>query len=104
MLEAIMRNFVVQILLGIGGMVMLIMLGEAIRNIAHRKPGTDKAAESRIRADVQKELVSMRSEVDQLRSILVEHSMSLDNNVETLSRRVAHLEQRISSQESQRHG
>ena len=92
---AILNNFVVQVLLGIGGMVFLITLGEAIRGAAARHNDNSRKEEQlRIRAGLQQEIQSLRQQMDDLKSTLLEHSMSLDSNVEGLKYRVENLERK----------
>ena len=96
MLQTVINNVVVQILLGVGGMVFLICLGEALRNnVSRRSTRLDKEQEVKIKADFQKDIVALRNEVEKLRTIVLEHSMSLDNNVETLKHRMNHVESKM---------
>jgi len=105
MLQAIVNNVVVQILLGVGGMVFLITLGEALRNNAMRRgQQLGKEAEAKIKADLQKDIVAIRQEIDNLKSVLLEHSMSLDSNVETLKHRLQHLESQVHHREVENRG
>ncbi len=94
-MASILNNFVVQVLLGIGGMVFLITLGEAIRGGAARhNDKSRKEDQLRIRAGLQQEIQSLREQMEQLKSTLLEHSMSLDSNVEGLKYRVDSLERK----------
>lgn len=89
----ILDNWVVQILLGIGAMVFLITLGESFAKGAARRTEKLRAQqEARIRSAFQGELNSLREEMNNLKSTLLEHSMSLDRNVEGLKYRLDTLE------------
>jgi hypothetical protein len=86
-------NSVVQILVGIGMMVMLIGLGGRIRRSSLRDGRLNKELEMKVRSSSQAELQRLRDEMTELRKTLVDHSMSLDRNVELLTRRVEALEE-----------
>ncbi|GEM_PF-2281562 len=86
-------NSVVQILVGIGMMVMLIGIGGRIRRSTLRDGRFNKEMEMRVRSSAQAELQRLRDEMTELRKTLVDHSMSLDRNVELLTRRVEALEE-----------
>ncbi|MCW5946004.1 MAG: hypothetical protein KIT74_03120 [Fimbriimonadales bacterium] len=92
-LNALLSNFVVQILVGIGLMVFLITVGEAIKSLVTSR--TSGRALKRAREQSSKELESMRTEMQQMKDMLLSHSMSLDENVSHLARRVEHLERRV---------
>jgi hypothetical protein len=92
-LESILRNFIVQIFLGIGAMVFLITIGEAIRSSASKRGNSrSKEEEEKMRSEFRQELGALREEMQTMKSILLEHSMSLDANVENLKNRIEHVE------------
>lgn len=89
-------NFLVQVFLGIGMMVALIILADGFRLFGVRRDKRqEKELEMRIKSSSQEQIEKLRGELSQLRDTLVDHSMSLDQNVEHLSKRVDSLEQRI---------
>ena len=95
MLAALFENFVVQILLGVGAMVFLILMGETIKTSASKSNArVSKEAEAKIKGDMQKEIKALREEVAALKSTLLEHSMSLQTNVDMLQHRVNNVEGR----------
>jgi TolA-binding protein len=98
----ILNNVVVQVLLGIGAMVFLISVGEAISKALSSRARARSAEEKQLVQSLQKELVSLRQEFEELRSLSVEHSMSLDRNVEILEQRVQRLEDQASDRETLR--
>jgi uncharacterized protein YceH (UPF0502 family) len=101
MLAGLFGNFVVQILLGVGGMVFLILMGETIKTGASKSGARlTKEAEAKIKGEMQKEIKALREEVAALKSTLLEHSMSLQTNVDMLQHRVSNVEGR--SQEVRR--
>ena len=86
-------------------MVFLITLGDAIRNSASKsRPKQSKEFEVKLRGDMQKELVTLRQEMESMKSLLLEHSMSLDANVEALKHRMDNAERKLNSQEVQNRG
>ncbi|HWP30403.1 MAG TPA: hypothetical protein VNK96_01570 [Fimbriimonadales bacterium] len=50
--------------------------------------------------ELSREMESLRKELKELKTTLLEHSLSLDNNVENLQKRLAHLENRKDLQDS----
>lgn len=101
-LSGVLGNFFVQILLGIGAMVFLITLGEAISKGVAGRSRRRNDEEKHVIQSLQKEIVALRRELDELRSLAVDHSMSLDRNVEVLQQRVEHLEGRANERETLR--
>lgn len=88
-------NFVVQVLLGVGAMIFLIMLGESVRSMVHRhNERLSSKAEEQLRSEFAAEISHLREQMSSLQGTLLEHSMSLDNNVEGLKHKVSALEQR----------
>jgi hypothetical protein len=97
--QSIFENVVVQVLLGVGGMVFLMALGEAIRNLATFRAKQRSKEEVQVIALLQREVAQLREEVAEVRSLAVDHSMSVDRNVELIQRRLDTLEQRIQDQQ-----
>lgn len=94
-LRELFGNVVVQVLVGIGIMTLLMGFGRALRDGARgRDKRAEKELEMKLLSESQAQLAKMRSEMDQLKTTLVEHSMSLDRNFELLSSRVKSLETR----------
>jgi hypothetical protein len=94
-LNSLLSNFVVQILIGVGLMVCLIMIGEAVKSIfSNRLSGKSLR---KAREEAGKELSGLREEMKAMKDTLLAHSMSLDENVGHLARRVENLERRIES-------
>lgn len=50
--------------------------------------------------ELSREIESLRKELKDLKSTLLEHSLSLDSNVENLQKRLAHLENQRNLRES----
>ncbi|GIV02421.1 MAG: hypothetical protein KatS3mg015_1251 [Fimbriimonadales bacterium] len=98
-MNSILENFVVQIFLGIGGMILLISIGEAIRNRVTHKARRRSKEEAQVIAMLQKEVAELRKQVEELRTLALDHSMSLDRNVEILQQRLDGLEQRVNQQQ-----
>ncbi|HWP30404.1 MAG TPA: hypothetical protein VNK96_01575 [Fimbriimonadales bacterium] len=90
-----LNNFVVQILLGIGVMVFIIMLGNAIADFfSKREKRLDKKFTENLKKEASQDISKMREEIEQLRATLLEHSLSLESNLESLRHRVEHLERK----------
>jgi F0F1-type ATP synthase membrane subunit b/b' len=82
-------------------MVFLILMGETIKTGASKSSaGLGKESEAKIKGEMQKEIKALREEVASLKSTLLEHSMSLQTNVDMLQHRVSNVEGR--SQEVRR--
>lgn len=82
-------------------MVFLILMGETIKTGASKSGARlGKEAEAKIKGEMQKEIKALREEVAALKSTLLEHSMSLQTNVDMLQHRVSNVEGR--SQEVRR--
>lgn len=94
-LDSLLSNFVVQILIGVGLMVCLIMIGEAVKSIFLNH--LSGRALRKARGDVERELSGLREEMKAMKDTLLAHSMSLDENVGHLARRVENLESRVES-------
>jgi predicted nucleic acid-binding Zn-ribbon protein len=92
-LQSLFGNFFVQILVGLGLMVFLITIGEAIKSLVSNR--TSGKAIRKAREASSKELVGLRNEIQSMKEMLLAHSMSLDENVSHLARRVEHLERQI---------
>lgn len=95
----VLDNVVVQILLGVGAMVFLISVGEAISKALSGRVRARSTEEKQLIQSLQKEIVTLRREFEELRNLSVEHSMSLDRNVEILQQRVQRLEDQASNVE-----
>lgn len=90
-----LNNFVVQILLGIGMMVFIIIIGNAISDFfSKRQKRLDKKFTENLRKAATQDVSKMREEIEQLRATLLEHSLSLESNFESLRQRVEHLERK----------
>jgi len=90
-----LNNFVVQVLLGIGLMVFIILFGNALANFfSKREKRLDKKFTENLRKEVAQDISKMREEIEQLRTTLLEHSLSLESNFESLRHRVEHLERK----------
>lgn len=89
-IRSLLDNFVVQIFIGIGIMVVLITLAEAVKVRAGKSRGK---ADAKLKAELEQQVQSLREEVQQLRSTVLDHSMSLEANVEGIKHRVASIEQ-----------
>lgn len=100
--NSIVGNFVVQILLGVGVMVFIIAIAEAISKGLVGRSQRRSNEEKQIIQSLQKEVASLRQELEQLRSLSVDHSMSLDRNVEVLQQRVERLEQQANDRDTLR--
>lgn len=96
-LEMVFDNFFVQVFVGIGLMVFLIAIGEAFARMLRPlwKKQTERMV-SAMKEDLQGQIEALRQEVRSARSTVLDHSMSLESNVETLVRRVERLEQTTS--------
>jgi F0F1-type ATP synthase membrane subunit b/b' len=82
-------------------MVFLILMGETIKTGASKSSARlGKESEAKIKGEMQKEIKALREEVASLKSTLLEHSMSLQTNVDMLQHRVSNVEGR--SQEVRR--
>lgn len=96
----ILGNFIVQILLGVGAMVFIISIGEAISKGMAGRTRQRSSEEKHVIQSLQKEIAALRRELDEIRSLSVDHSMSLDRNVEVLQQRVQRLEERANERET----
>ncbi len=92
-LQSLLGNFFVQIFIGIGIMVLLITIGESIKSLVSGR--TSGKAIRKAREESSKELVGLRNEMQSMKEMLLAHSMSLDENVSHLARRVEHLERQV---------
>lgn len=95
--EMVFGNFLVQVFVGIGIMVLLIMVGEAFARSL--RPISKMQAERMVvvmREDLQGQIEALRQEVHSARSTVLDHSISLERNMETLVRRVERLEKAAS--------
>ncbi|MER3414543.1 MAG: hypothetical protein C4341_10035 [Armatimonadota bacterium] len=101
-LNNIFGNFVVQILLGVAVMVFIIAIGEAISKGVAGRSRERSAEQKRVIQSLQKEIAALRQELEEMRSLTVNHSMSLDRNVEVLQQRVQRLEERATDRETLR--
>lgn len=101
-LTPVLNNVVVQVLLGVGAMVFLISVGEALGKALSSRARARSTEEKQLVQSLQKEIVALRQEFEELRNLSVEHSMSLDRNVEILERRVQRLEDQASNRETLR--
>lgn len=88
-LSSVFQNFIVQIFIGIGIMVLLVSLASAMKLLAGKSHGK---ADTKLRADLEQQVQSLRDEVQQLRTTLLDHSMSLEANVEGIKHRVNSIE------------
>lgn len=92
-LNSLLSNFVVQILIGVGLMVCLIMIGEAVKSLfSNRLSGK---AVRKAREEASKEISGLREEMKAMKDTLLAHSMSLDENLNNLARRVDYLERQM---------
>lgn len=92
-LEQIFGNFVVQVMTGVGIMILFVGIAGRIRTGSRtRDTKSLKELEMKVLSESQQQIAKLRDEMADLKSTLVEHSMSLDRNVEQLSRRVESLE------------
>lgn len=83
-------------------MVFLISVGEALGKALSSRARARSTEEKQLVQSLQKEIVALRQEFEELRNLSVEHSMSLDRNVEILERRVQRLEDQASNRETLR--
>lgn len=92
-IETLMRSVFMQIFLGIGMMVFIIMLGKSLYNITERSKLTvSNKQREKVKEDIASETKKLNKDFQQLRDTLLEHSMSLDSTVEQLKHRVDNLE------------
>lgn len=92
-IETLMRSVFMQIFLGIGMMVFIIMLGKSLYNITERsKLAVSNKQREKVKQDIASETKKLEKDFQQLRDTLLEHSMSLDSTVEQLKHRVDNLE------------
>jgi uncharacterized coiled-coil protein SlyX len=91
MLERILQELhgVPIVLISIGVMVFLILVGEALKGVFTRP---HNRRDMRAVNDLETEVGSLTAEMKELRDMVTQHSMSLQQNVDSLAHRVDSLE------------
>lgn len=90
-----LNNFVVQVLLGVGVMVFIIMLGNALADFfSKREKRLDQKFTENLKKEAAQDISKMREELEQLRATFLEHSLSVESNLESLRQRVEYLERK----------
>ena len=91
---ALIENPVFAIFVGIGVMVFIIKLGEAIHTRAGRSAPVPASSEV---TDLRKQVDTLQNELRDLRDTATQHAMSLDRNVELLTQRLNQVEGKVDS-------
>ena len=102
-LGALLENPVFAIFAGIGVMVFIIKIGDAIHARALRHPTPSTPAEVPL---LKQQMEALHAELRELRDTATQHAMSLDRNVELLTQRLNQVEGQVgkSNQVQQRLG
>jgi len=90
---------VVAVVFIVCGMPLLIPIVSIL--LHHRRKMLELMQNSEVSArNLSREMEALRKELNDLKSTLLEHSLSLDSNVENLQKRLAHLENRTNPRDS----